>query len=614
MKKIIVLLALVLFLFFPVFISAQNVPSQDQMTQQLIALLEQTIARLQQQIIAILSQRSSTATVPAATPAPNASSASTGSLTLAENTSYLNQSIIAPQTNFKLADFSLTNNTTVAINLNKIEADLAVNSDSSIVNLYISNSYVTYGSNKTSVLGTTIGNNYWTISSQLQPGQTIELAVYGNINSTIPTNSTISSGLLVSGVSAVSATNVYTNSNLALPGQSIILGTGSLTASQDGSTPAARIVVAGQKVVAGKFQFTANSDSYVISELKFVVPSSNAGSMIRQYPPVYDAVLSDGATQALLSTKPAQVVYDGSEYILDFNVNIPVSLNSSKYVTVSYDLNANIDSYSTNLNVAPILAYVKATNSENTLIDGAAGNYKNIIASYNGITLPAAGGMVNGLYVFKSIPTFTGVSSSNSSITNGLATSLYTFSIGANPSGNISVKQLTFLITVTDPNVGVPNLTNFTLLKGNKDYTGSVAIGSVINNNYYLSLVGKGGIGVGPANTVVVTFNQEEIIPAGTTQTYTLKAVANNFVAADSISTSAQSDALALSGGSKLGTVFSKLYYGLTQSYTDPIVVNYYNILWSDMSETMPNPHNSLNGSYTNDWYNGFGVLSVSSQ
>jgi len=36
--------------------------------------------------------------------------------------------------------------------------------------------------------------------------------------------------------------------------------------------------------------------------------------------------------------------------------------------------------------------------------------------------------------------------------------------------------------------------------------------------------------------------------------------------------------------------------------------LSYYNFLWSDMSESFPNPHNNFNGNFTNDWYDGSAV------
>jgi len=608
MKKNIIVLILAVLLSVPFFISAQTVQSQDQITQQLIQTLTQMILKLEQEINAILAARSAAVKV-----APlNISTVNTplkGTLDLVQNVSYLNQSAVPSQTNFKLADFSLTNNTSEPVNINKIEADLYIGSNLYVANFYVTNLYIAYGNNKTSALNTVSGNNYWAVNFQLPVGQTINLSVYGDISSSTPINSIINSSVSVFGTSAVSATGINTNSGSVLAGPNITFTTGSLSVVEDGTTPTAKIYAFNQRVVAGKFQFTSTADIYNISELKFIIPSKDPSSVAGIQPPppsVADAILSDTSTQVLLSSKPAQVTYDGSEYILDFNVNIPVSPNSSRFITLSYDLSAIINPYSTNLNVAPVLAYIKATNSAGSIMDGAASNYNDVVASYKGISLPSAGISVNGLYVFKSIPIFTTISSGTSA-TNGSAVNLYTFSIKAAPAGNISIKQLTFSISITDPNIGVPSLTNFTLLKGNNDYTGAVSIGTVVNYNY-IGLINGGGIGVGPANTVAVTFNREEIIAAGNTQTYTLRAVAKNFVPADSISTSVQSDTGVISGGSYLGASFSKLYYGLSDSNTSLSAVNNYNLLWSDLSAT---DHNDSINSSSKDWYNGFGVLNL---
>ena len=80
--------------------------------------------------------------------------------TIGQNSSYPNQSVTAPQSKFKLADFSLTNNTTEAINLNKIEVDLSINSNPYLVSDYISNLYLVYGNSQTTTSYLTSGNNY----------------------------------------------------------------------------------------------------------------------------------------------------------------------------------------------------------------------------------------------------------------------------------------------------------------------------------------------------------------------------------------------------------------------------------------------------------------------
>ena len=526
-----------------------------------------------------------------------------GSLNLLLNTSYLNQSVTAPQSNFKLADFSLTNNTTETINLKTIQVDLATGSDLYITNLYVTNLYVVYGSNKTAIFDHVVHNNYWSINFQLLVGQSIDLSVYGDVNSSIPFNSIIHSSVLVRGVTTVSAVAVNTNLSAVLSGQDIKFGVGSLTVSTDSLTPPTRIVAANQRIVAGKFQFEAAYDFYAISELKFVMPTPLAVSMIS------GAVLSDSATGVLLTPKPISVSYDGNYYFFDFNINVPVTLNSSISLTLYFDLKADIDSHSTNINIAPILAYIKATNSRGTLMDGAAGWYNNFIVSYHGITLPPGGVWAKDIFIFKSIPTFTAVSS-NTSVLNGSNINLYTFSIGADPNGDISVKQLMFTITITDPNKSYPRLSNFTFFKGTIDYSNSVNIGNIVSNDYIYWLKGNGYIEV-RTNTVVLIFNEEETIPAGKTQTYTLKAYADYYAKSAasgsySVSTLIPPDYYKFNIGRYLRMANTNIY-GLSQAPQDIAVVDY-NLLWSDKSALFP-PHNAQNGYSTNDWYDGLWVL-----
>ena len=58
-------------------------------------------------------------------------------------------SFTAPQTKFKLGDFNLKNNTNEAINLKKIEVDLATGSNLYAINNYVNNLYLVYGNTTT---------------------------------------------------------------------------------------------------------------------------------------------------------------------------------------------------------------------------------------------------------------------------------------------------------------------------------------------------------------------------------------------------------------------------------------------------------------------------------
>ncbi|MFZ1019642.1 MAG: peptidoglycan-binding domain-containing protein [Minisyncoccia bacterium] len=532
-----------------------------------------------------------------------------GTLDLAQNSSYANQTVTAPQTNLKLADFSLQNNTTEAVNLNKIEIDLSLNSNPYIANQYVNNLDIVYGQ-QTMNSGTVANQNYLSPKNFiLAAGAATDLAVYADVNSSIPLNSALSASVLVSGVSAVSASSVSTNADVVLSGQNISFGASSFSVSADSTTPPAKMVMAGGSVPAAAFAFTSVADNYTISQLDFVIPGLSSSL------PISDVVFSDTATGTVLATSPLKINYDTGNAGFNFNSVFSVPLNGTKSITLSYDLGNKIDSDSANINLAPVLVYVKAANSKGTLIDGVASNYTNFSASYGGVNLPASGVTVNSLKIFKSLPILTSVPLDKATAANNSTASLYKFSVAAPANGNVSIKQLTFVVTMNDPNNSNPVLKNFSFLKGNADYTNLVTIGNIVNNNFVGLTTANNALGVG-ANTLVVSFNQEEVISAGQTETYTLKAEADNsssssISGSDSVSTSLSSDSNMISGGSYLKTVFSKFYYGLADAQTDSAPVSYYNLLWSDMSESFPNQHTSGNGNYTDDWYNGYGVTGL---
>ncbi len=527
-----------------------------------------------------------------------------GTLDLVSSALYAGQTISAPQKKIKLAEFTLTNNTNEPVAINSLEVDISTNQDAYLSNEYVNNLYVTYANIPTSSLQTISYQNIFSAQADLAIGKSMEVMVYGDVNNAIPLGSSMIASLLVNGTSDISKTALSTNTDTVVAGQTMTFATAALQIQADSSTPAAQIAAVGQRMVAGTFGFTSSGDSYAISELKFIIPVTNATAFVA------DGVLSNATSGALLSAKPVAVNYDGANDVLDFFVNIPVALNTTTSVKLSYDLQKTITSLSTNQNAAPILAYVKATNSEASTLDGSASNYTDMHALWQGIALPAAGVTVNALYLFKSIPTFAApVSGANSIAASNSRAALYQFSVTAAANADVALKQLTFTITIADPGEGTPHASQFALLQGGANAVSNVAIVNVINGNY-VGLQGSGVIGLG-TNTVVVTFANDQIISAGTTQSYTLEAALDHFVnsasvGADTIATSLISDSTQLSGGYYLEPVSKGVYYGLSPVQTMGLVPGY-NVLWSDESATFPNLHSD----FTNDWYNGFNVLAL---
>lgn len=519
-----------------------------------------------------------------------------GSLDVSRSADYSGQPVTAPQTNFKLADFSLKNNASEAINLKTLQINLAIGSNLYSANLYVSNLYAVYAENKTAVLNQISHTNSFTIDYNLPVGQTIDISVFGDVNSLIPLDSTVNPSIMVSGVTAVSATAMDSRGGTFLNGQVAVFAKG-LLAVAEGSSGSAGIVLAGQKVSVGEIQFTSTADSYNITELKFVIAGQDLASVVSK------AEITDSETKTVLNAKPPAIYSAGKNYILDFNVDIPVGLNSSKSVEINFDLTKNINSYLTAQNISPALVYVKAKNSKGVFTDGLAQNFSNnIVAINNGISLPDDGLTGSNLYVYKSIPTFSKEELATATVANNSKAELYNFSIKANEAGDISVKQIAFKITISDPGKVYPHLNRFEFFKNGVNYTSSVIIAHDVNNNY-IGLTNDSGIGAG-TETIYVTFNNEENILAGKTQTYSLKAITNRFTDGASISTNISGDS-AMSSNRYLRMAFINIY-GLAKSATD-IYVNRYSLLWSDKSAAYPY-HSDTNNFSTNDWYNAFEV------
>jgi hypothetical protein len=114
------------------------------------------------------------------------------------------------------------------------------------------------------------------------------------------------------------------------------------------------------------------------------------------------------------------------------------------------------------------------------------------------------------------------------------------------------------------------------------------------------------------ASTVVVTFNTEETITAGTTHTYSLKGLLNNFLASSSGNDSVATNML--TDSSSNGTLASPLVYPYyttgtiyqlaSQAANGGSDATNFSIIWSDNSATSHS--DAITSSGSNDFINGY--------
>lgn len=532
----------------------------------------------------------STVSTPASDVTGNSLTVAVGALTLSKYSAYTNQTVVAPQTAIKLGHFTLTNGTVEPINLNTIYADLT------LLATHTTNLWVKYGSSQTSAIAspsaTSLANSY-SISRQLGLGETIDIIVYGDVDSTIAA-STGSTSVKVLGTTANSGQSVSAG---LTTGQSITWANGSASASADGSTPVSQAIAGGQEVVAGKYRFTATNDSYTISKAKFTVQGNN-GAVITT------ASLYDGST--LLGTVP----FDSTNnWFLFTGLNVAVSSNSTKILTAKLNLATPYTdgtTVTTGKNVALTLYGLEALNSQGQVKDDGTG------FSGSGITLSSGAG--NYVYVYKSIPTFTlgSVSGQGTSLSSGSTTDLYNFTVAADSHGPVALRQMKFTVTVNDINTGAAaSLSTFKFFRGSTDLTqaGTVYIVDGSGND----ITGSTSIASG---TVVVIFYPEEVVPAGSSYTYTLKATPTGFTTstsgADSVTTSmpgvstpagvsAGADAASyyLSSTGNSNTVTQLLFTAAAGSGSGTAA----NTIWSDYSAQS---HNATSSASSADWFNGY--------
>lgn len=363
---------------------------------------------------------------PSTAVAGNAVTDVTGSVTLTKNLTYANQTVPLPQTSLKLSSFNLAGSTSEDINISSI--DLALSASSSLSNLNNVKVMVNgnmFGTVKGTVAITNGGvgaTSTYSGNYTVPKNTTVSIEVWGDITTPgVPFGSdSVTPRIAVNGNAINSSASIMA----AASGQTISVGTASITVAQDPSTPVAAITAGNQTKTAAVFKFTSANDTYTVSEL--VVSLTDATN-------VSSIVLKDGST--VLATLPgaASTTFSG--------LNLAVAANSTKLLTVDLVLgNTGFGAGTSGANAKVTLhSYKNAPSSTGTIT--------------NTTTQVVSG---NNLYVYKAIPTVTNVALPSSVLSAG-TNSLYKFSMTGNGS-TIGWTKLGFNIA-TSSGVSVTSLT-----------------------------------------------------------------------------------------------------------------------------------------------------------
>lgn len=540
-----------------------------------------------------LGQVSSTSIdVPASNKDGNQVTVKEGALTLSKYTAYTDQTAVAPVNDYKLGHFTLSADTTEAVNISTITVTL------NAVSGFATDLYVKYGTQETSHVSTvSTAANAFSVNYSLAAGQTIDIEVYSDVATGVDSGTGVAN-VEVTGTTADSATAV---TGTALDGQTITFTTGSIVSAVGAGMPLNQLVVGNQTVTAGKFKFTAANDDYTIREVQIALDDTDDITSAVPSSVIISAILKDGTT--VLGTKAfadttigvndtATFTGLGSSRVVN-GVTVPalvVPANTSKTLTVDLVLSTPSSTASNSqINAFVTMTYFEYANSQGTI-------------SNNGTDRVG-----NELYVFKSIPVVNKSTVTKTTLGAGTNVDLYKWTVGSEGkgTGSIAIRQMKLSLTWADTDQSLMELESMKLYKGSTNITSLVTIRDEDAND----LESTSGA-TSTSSTVIITFATEDVIADGDTATYTLKATAQGFVAkantsADDKVTIYLLDDATVNGATKYIQNNSSITQLVNSGNTGDADANF---IWSDNSAVS---HSSTSASSSGDWSNGYLVQNL---
>jgi len=533
--------------------------------------------------------------VPSATKPANTVTVVTGSLSGAKDYAYGNQTTIAGENVYKIGDYVVSaaegedvniSTFTVAVTVTDKVTTLATNTAANT----LSNLYIKYGDNETTPKSAASTSNPFSVSHTMKNNTQMAVEVYADITNAIDVTDTIATTLAISGTTA----NSGSSANLsAVPGQTITIDSGSVTAAVDATTPVTKIAIAeSSDVKVATYKFTTTNAPVTIKDItiKLVTAASDRSVQYAKLDIDNDGTADTPAVSFVRSNDEPYAAFTG--------LNFEVSKDDTQKVSVLLTLND---------------VTINGTSGDDVKVN--LSSYKYSIAGSETTTTPSS---LNGnsVYVFNTQPTVSKLSTSGS-LLNGTEMDIYEFSVSADANEDIALKQMKFAININD-NEGTDNaltLGNFKLYRGSSDLTDNVVITMASTTS-----IESGGSSLGEgSSTVVVRWSTEEVIEAGTSSSYKLKATPSGFT------TSADDDYFTVQmSGDTSATPLTNGYTYLVDSDTDTseIIValgdssegnaTAANFIWSDNSANAhdyqvddENDSNTTVNS-TGDWFSGY--------
>lgn len=400
-----------------------------------------------------------------------------------------------------------------------------------------------------------------------------------------------------------------------------VINSGTVEVKLDGDTPISSIVTANTNDnTLTKIKFTALNESFLVTRM--TVRNENAGSSrsitsVR----VFDkngTLFCSGALDTasrLRCANDAGLFTIGSDHTISIKVNIDqegtgtTGANSGDEPLMSLFVDQGGGSPFTDdikvVGVASGTALLDADVDDN----GSVGFASSPLKIYDTDTGVNSGGEIfiegsDQFVIRKTQPTVATVASSTTLI-NGENT-VYKFSVTAAANADVSLKRVVLQASQT----GLTNVGNYKLLRGTSNISDLVFIEGDANTGTGGSYDLEGGVTTDTSYFVFITWNTEEVVSAGTTKTFDVKATVTGAGAGDSLTHVIPDD----TDGPVTDTVFEVADFG----DNDGVV----NFIWSDNSADShlpdgytsgdPNDESNFDDAGSADWTNGLNVNTLS--
>ena len=390
------------------------------------------------------------------------------------------------------------------------------------------------------------------------------LALKCNVSSSA--SGTYQYGITSSQIGALTVTGVTSSNSVVatgstMAGQTMTIGSGTLTVSTDSSSPSYTVAASGQTgVVAGVIKFRAANEAVNLNRVALKLTSGSSADIAQ-------VTIWDGATQV------GSAIFTGNYATSTFNTPVVLPKDTDKTLTVKVDLSA-VGTSQPGTEGSLIKIDVNGSDTTGTQGTGVgSGNTTNASGSTS----------VAGVRLFRSFPTLALDTLPSTGIADGR---LMRFKVTANAAGSIGISQVKFTLSTTSASV-----TNIQLFAYNDaSYSSPISgqgtsgqIGSTVS-----TAINGTAFAVAPSTNPVQ-------VSAGSTMYFELRGSVSGVTTGSSVVTT-------LLGDSAYMTNLTPNYFVATSS----AATSTSNFVWSGNAT-------STSGLFDVDWSNGYGIPGLSS-